>query len=240
MDPATIKLVIDIRENAIREKCPEWTTAQLDLGDFQIKLGDQVKFIIERKTLADLEASVKDNRHREQKLRAMEFCRCNGAKYFLLLEGCHKFSFGQANKLLSSCIINTMFRDDISIIYTKNLDETVTFLECLLQKLIEKPEVYFSPKAEGQIESEYRDALVKQKKKENSSQNCLIMQLCAVPGISIKKAEAILSTHSDIQNIYTLCSKMSSHTPKEFFKDVKGIGKILQTSIYAFCGVDPK
>lgn len=233
MDP---QLIVDVRENAIRDKRPDWTTAQLDLGDFQITHNEQIKYIIERKTLQDLEASVKDNRYREQKLRAMEYCRCNDAKYFLLLEGSHQFSFGQKQKLLSSCIINTMFRDDISIIYTKNLDETITFVECLLQKLIEKPDTYFLKK--DNIQAEYKESLIKQKKKENTSQNCLIMQLCAVPGISIKKAEAILSTHSDVQSIYTLCSKMSTHTPKEFFKDVKGIGKVLQTSIYAFCGVD--
>ena len=232
-----INLIVDNREKAIVEKRPEWTTKQLDIGDFQILNNEQVKFVIERKTISDLEASVKDNRYREQKLRAMEFCRCNGAKYFMLIEGYHNFTFGQSQKMLSSCIINTMFRDNVGIIYTKNTDETVSFLDYLLQKINDKPDIYFT---ETNIQADYKDALIKQKKKENTSRNCLIMQMCVIPGISVKKAEAILSVHSDVKSIYTLCSKMSNHSPKDFFKDVKGIGKILQVSIYTFCGIDPQ
>jgi len=234
-----INLIIDARENAIREKKQDWIYNQLDNGDFQIHQDEKIKIIIERKTVSDLEASIKDNRHREQKLRALEYCKSINAEYCLLIEGFQQFSFrdaSQRQKMLSSCIINTLFRDDIKIIFTKNIDETIKFLEYLVYKISENPNTYFSNKDDNQLM--YQDALIKQKKKDNTNNNVLIMQLCAIPGISVKKAQTILTIHNDVKNIHQLCAKMAKNTSKNFFKDVNGIGKKLQTSIYSFCGID--
>jgi len=79
----------------------------------------------------------------------------------------------------------------------------------------------------------------KQKKKDNVNQHTVVLlQLTAIPGISTKKATEIINVHN-ITSISDLCDKMKVAKPKDFFKTVHGIGKVLQSSIYVFCGVDP-
>lgn len=235
-----IRLVVDARENAIREIKPDYEYQQLDVGDFQITIDNLPKIVIERKTISDLESSVKDNRYKEQKLRALEFCKDNGCKYILLLEGVHLFTFGDESikqKMLSSCILNTLIRDDIKVLYSKSLKETTIILDCLLKRISNDPDKYFLNN-EIDVHLQHQEVLVKQKKKQNiCTETCFLMQLSTIPGISINKAKAILIAHPSITNIYDLCLEMKKNKPAEFFKDVKGVGKILQNTIYEFCGV---
>ena len=76
-----MELVIDKREHAILEKLPENGTTikseQLHLGDIQLKYNEQVKLIIERKSLKDLIASIKDGRYLEQSLRLLNNGLCH-------------------------------------------------------------------------------------------------------------------------------------------------------------------
>ena len=74
-----IQIIVDIREREILEKMPlclqnlgfEYTiiSAPLEIGDIIVRDDDQVYMIIERKTIADLLASLKDGRYSEQCLR---------------------------------------------------------------------------------------------------------------------------------------------------------------------------
>ena len=69
-----MKLIIDNREKSIIPLFQEveYETTNLDLGDFQIINPEgEIILIIERKTQADLLSSIKDGRHREQKLRLL-------------------------------------------------------------------------------------------------------------------------------------------------------------------------
>ena len=235
-----IELIIDCREQKIIEQMPEYETRQLDIGDFQIMVDDNPKFILERKTLKDLEASIKDSRYKEQKMRALTYCSANDAVYLLILEGIQTFSFGDSNqnqKMITSSIINSTIRDKIRIIYTKNTLETVKFLECLTKRIRDKKDIYLD--LQNPKQNDYNELVIKQRKKDNIDiKTCLMMQMCAIPGISTKKAEAILSVHSSINNINDFCIEMSRCTSKEFFKNVHGIGNVLQKSIYSFCGID--
>ena len=86
-------LYIDVRENKLKDyfqlKHKDKSNIiikQLDLGDIVFKnSSDSTVVIIERKTIADLRASIKDGRHREQKMRL-----CNNYPkeviYYLLKE----------------------------------------------------------------------------------------------------------------------------------------------------------
>jgi hypothetical protein len=67
------------------------TTRNLPVGDIWIGLsGEDILpggLIIERKTVADLEASIKDGRYREQRLRLLTHCQETGARPLYIIEG---------------------------------------------------------------------------------------------------------------------------------------------------------
>lgn len=234
-----VNLIIDSREKYVVEKMDQglYSTAQLDIGDFQFFVNDQIKIVIERKTVEDYLASVKDSRYKEQKYRAVSYCNENKCIYFYILEGNFTFCDKDTNnKILTSCIINSLIRDKIQFVIVKDLQETINFLNCLKNRLETNPEI-----SDGMIwdNSDYIKSLnIKSKKKENiNKQNCLIMQLGVIPGISMTKAKLIVD-HHNIESMNQLCDLMSKTRTKEFFKGIKGIGKVSQNTIYTFCGID--
>lgn len=66
-----MELLIDNRESIKHNFNSELNIhfKNLDLGDYILKYKEKVIFIIERKTIEDYTASIKDGRYREQKLR---------------------------------------------------------------------------------------------------------------------------------------------------------------------------
>ena len=69
-------IILDNREGKLidyfKDK-PRILIEQLELGDiiFRINDNDEVKYIIERKSVSDLYSSIKDGRYREQKVRLL-------------------------------------------------------------------------------------------------------------------------------------------------------------------------
>jgi len=231
---------LDNREHALVSRLEGCTVSQLAIGDFQAILDGVPRLLIERKTLADLEASVKDARYKEQKLRSLSLRATTGCKLLYLIEGAFRYSDGtHQHKINTSCVINSMVRDEIPFVFVKDVEESATFLSLLMSRLVADPDKYFK-KAEGT--ADYIDTVVqghvKMKKKDNvDSRTCFVIQLCAIPGISMNKAEAIIQG-ANVTSMASLCAKMALVPPKAFFKDVPGIGKVLQNNIYRFCGVD--
>lgn len=229
---------IDNRESALisRLQGSNFVVSQLDIGDIQVTIDGSSVLLIERKTLADLEASVKDGRYKEQKNRAMALRASTGCKLIYLIEG--DFDYDDRNprtKINTGCVFNSMIRDEIPFVFLKNIDATVQYIHMLAARLTANPDKFFNTDTSKES---YVASLVKPKKKDNiDEKSCFILQLCAIPGISYQKAVLILQS-KQIFNMATLCSKMAQSTPKDFFKDVKGVGKILQGNIYRFCGID--
>ena len=78
-----MQLVIDQRENAIKEIIPKLNLEkinvnyeQLSIGDILIKKDDKILYIFERKTCDDLLSNITDGRYREQKYRLLEHFNC--------------------------------------------------------------------------------------------------------------------------------------------------------------------
>jgi ERCC4-type nuclease len=211
-------------------------------------------YTFERKTLEDLEASVKDGRYHEQKKRAQS----NGIALTYILEGSFSYSDKNAsNKMLTGCVINTMMRDKIPIIFTKNLEETAAFLDCFLTRVNADPSKYMHTQMqnmqmqmpyESSVENAHANAnananayvgTICLKKKENvDPATCYILQLACIPGISKTKAQSIATHHSDIKSMSDLCGRLKGQKPEKFFKDTPGVGKGIAKAIYTFCGID--
>jgi len=230
----SVTLIVDNRERHIIEKLEKikdlpnkaiYQVMQLEIGDFHILVDGKVRFIIERKTVADLDSSIKDGRYREQKSRALSYVAFTNSPYrvrfMYVLEGSNSFNFEdntQNNKILTSGVLNTIFRDDCPFIFTKNLDETVSLIACLMARI----EKYATPSAsssaadEGSSSKPYIECLATRKKANIDKRSCFVLQLCCIPGISVKKAESIITTHN-VLSIFELCEKMKD------FKETTGI-----------------
>lgn len=228
-----IALKIDNRENTIIDLFKneeEFEISQLDLGDFQILYKNEIRFIIERKTLSDLQSSIMDNRYKEQKLRSLAFCKANNCKYLYIIEGDRSFQKLSANSL--GAILNSVFRDSIPIIMSTSPLDTCFILKNILDRMKADTKKYFENKSEI-----YQDTIVKQRKKDNIDINvAFMMQLCAIPGISSTKAKQIIDAKK-VTNIFELCNQMSKVQPDIFFAEIKGVGKKLSRAIYTFCGI---
>jgi ERCC4-type nuclease len=244
----TPSFFIDNREHALIEAlgvtdCP-LAIVPLDIGDFQVRdvdtdtdaSTDAIKYIIERKTIADLDASIIDGRYHEQKKRALAVA---SARFIYIIEG--NFEFDEKYKTRSSSIINSSMRDGIPCLFTASVQETAVLITQIMERVTKDPAKYFGEVSD--VSTSYGASATAQfvhtKKKENMDKNAvLIIQLSAIPGISYKKARCIVDS-LEATSISDLCDKLKATTHKDLTKKVDGIGKVLAKSLYEFCGISP-
>ena len=246
MVDCNINLAIDYREAEIKNYFLGNDNVQvlnLDIGDIQIRNGETILFVIERKTICDLSSSIKDGRHREQKMRLINSgVDINNIMY--LIEGdldTIKLKCLPKSTIISS-IINTLLRDNIKVHRSKNMNESIEFIEMLFNKLRKQDIKLFENKNTSYVST------IKLKKKENlDSSNCYLLQLAQIPGSSTKIADCIKETYP---NMMSLCSKYSSIDLSERPKllenltysiqnnKTRRIGKVVSERIYLYLSGD--
>ena len=232
-----MKLIIDNREKSIIPLFQEveYETTNLDLGDFQIiNPKGEIILIIERKTQADLLSSIKDGRHREQKLRLLNSSIPNIA---YLIEGKNNIKYFKSSDKASEVgsILNTMFRDKLFVIRTLDMEETVLYIKTLLKKFT---------KNDFKFENKEYSSVIKLKKKDNlTPENCFIAQLSQIPGVSNTIAKCIVEKYPNMselcknynQNDSKICIKLLE--PLTFNQNSgknRKVGKVLSERIYKF------
>ena len=192
-----MSLKIDHREGKCKEAIQpfideyKWNVVfeQLEYGDFQIVPKDHTEpiFLFERKTIADLLASIKDGRYKNQKSKMLE--NYKSTQYFYMIEGKLKYSVSpksKQDKIIHSAIINTIIRDKIGCLFTSNYEETVECISSIFMRYIAEPDKY---KIESQpIEKQ----IIVETSSQDSSQTIFKKMLCQVPHINDKTAQAIV------------------------------------------------
>jgi len=124
---------IDDREHdliqQLKNEAVTFDIERLPLGDIIIE-HNSTTAIIERKRTDDFAASITDGRWREQKARL----KVSGAIVIYLIEGS---LYGQSKppSTLSSAIWNTMLRDKLWVIQTRDLVETSLHIQQLEKKI---------------------------------------------------------------------------------------------------------
>lgn len=220
----------------------EFTTEQMEVGDILIYT-DKHEFLIERKTIKDMNSSLMDNRYIEQKIRMMSYkdnCKKN-VKLFYLIEtnGCDLFL--NENKYCKGVYFNNLCKNIFKPILSKNLNETVNIIKHL-QKLIKTPKKFISKsnnnKTEEQSKSFYSN-IVRIKKKENINfYTYFPIILKTIPSISNTKANSIVEYfNNDIMNFMRL---ITNNGKKDVIEDLSNIkinnktklGKITAEKIY--------
>jgi ERCC4-type nuclease len=129
---------------------------------------------------------------------------------------------------IQGAYINTMFRDNIRVLFTKKISETATLLLSIAVKIIENPKKFILVNAcaeNGAAEPCYTDYIkLKKKKIDNIDEDtCYIMQLSQIPHISNIIAKNIAKIYPTMPNLIT--SLMDNDNKIKELCKIDGIGK---------------
>lgn len=193
------KLVIDKREHAVLSLgvLTNAEAQQLEIGDFVITTDDgRVIMAIERKTLPDLSASIKDGRYVEQKCRAMSVL--GFGKYAYICEVGDKFEWSHVNgcaedKQVRSAIMSTMVRDGVPVFFSRDVADTCALVRNLFEKVVEKGDGYVRGVAGASPDSAvYKTCFKKRGDNAKDPRTVAELQLSQIPGVSVNNAVAVL------------------------------------------------
>lgn len=223
-------LIIDNREKSLikllNENNEKYILFNLDIGDIQYKINDELIYIIERKTVDDLGASINDGRYKEQKVRLLSNNKNN---IYYIIEGDINECKTLSKKSILGSIINMIFRDNIKIIYSKNINQT---LDIILQ-IKRKYENGKFIKNED-TSHEYLSAIKLNKKQNMDKKLCNILQLATIPGVSKNISTIILEKYNTLSNLIDEFKKNDENMLKTINLGKKCIGSVLSKRIYEY------
>ena len=208
-----MKIIIDERETALYNKCLEintFATIQivkqvLPIGDILFKTDDDLKTlcIIERKSLADLLASIKDGRYEEQSYRLSNNGECSLHNVIYIIEGIMStLRTPMEKRLVFSSITSLNYFKGFSVLRSSSVTETAELLLFAADKIARGLAEGNQP-ATGATGGEHNYCtVVKKVKKENvTPQNIAEIILCQIPGISSTNAIAIMKKFTSISDL---------------------------------------
>lgn len=237
----TVKLVVDNRELKLKPLLAskhifmenEVIYENLPCGDFVIRVDDIDEFIFERKTVADLAASIIDGRYRTQKNNMLSLYSRN--KIYYMIEGDIPYNDNETviaridKKTIHGAIINTMMRDDIRMFFTKNEQETAFLITEIFTRVLKDPETYKGAlgmfNKPQQVTSMNTQHIVARKDANMSKRDFFITQLCQVPGISDKSAAAIVDRYGTFSEFYGRLIRLSYVEKLNALKDITTVDK---------------
>ena len=174
----------------------------LPLGDI-ILCDDtgQEKAIIERKSLADLAASIRDGRYKEQSFRLNQ-CDLHNHQIYYLIEGDLRyykaFKGLPDKKALLSAMTSISYFKGFSLFRTLSLEETAEWILHFALKLAkEGPTALPFYNAANTNTTEYAEVVSKRIKKDNiTPENIGEIMLAQIPNVSCASAAAIMQKFS--------------------------------------------
>ncbi len=180
----------------------EIKSERLPLGDIILHDPAQEKDIVlfERKTLADLAASIRDGRYKEQSFRLIESAAVTGFNthhIIYIIEGDlsrYDDRHTQITKTaLQSAMVSLMYYKGFSVIRTMNVGETADFILHFADKVAKEGPLSV---ADTTTAAAYSEVSAKKEKRDYiTRENIGEIMLAQVPGVSAKTASAILSKY---------------------------------------------
>ena len=246
---------IDAREREliplIREKIGETMADQITISVESLPLGDiifckdeQELLIIERKSVADLAASIKDGRYQEQSYR-LDGTELHNHNIVYLIEGNMARATFDKSALYSS-MFSLQYYKGFSVWRTFSIDETATIL-CNSIKYLAKSSAtrtgYYagvvvggggSEEPKPSSDKDYVN-VVKTIKKDNVTPNNIgEIMLCQIPGVSANTALAIMEHFKCMVNLIAdLQEHGASCLDKIELKNAKGASRKLNKTCVA-------
>ena len=226
-----MNIIIDNRENdlikLLNKNKYNFTTSNLDVGDIQYKNDDKIIYIIERKTVNDLGASIKDGRYKEQKVRLLSNHNNN---IFYIIEGNINYCETLGTKAILGSIINMIFRDNIKIIYSKDLNQTYDIITQIKEKYDSKK--FISNESKSKVD--YVSCIKVNKKENLDKKTCNILQLATIPGVSKNTSSIILDNYNDLSELIDKFKESGELLLKDLELGKKKLGKVLSKRIHDY------
>jgi ERCC4-type nuclease len=147
--------------------------------------------VIERKTVADLEASILDGRYHEQRLRLLTYCQQQSARPLYIIEGSLDRINGRFTEdVLRQYLNRLQIRYGVPVIQTDSLGATIELCNTL-QKQIEKDVSTFILEDGAQKAYTHSVSITKKANRDDPRVFAsLMLQQC--PGLSASTADALL------------------------------------------------
>lgn len=214
----------------------------LEIGDFIIQKSldeiDSIVLCIERKSISDLSASIKDSRFREQKQRLLDSLQDPGKICYLIENESNKKILSE--NIINGAILNLIFKHNYKVVNTKNKLDTFSNI-MLLYKKFQNEDFNVSLTHVNKIK------LIKKSEKIESEK--IINQLCLISGVSIVIAESIIDEIKTvignnipitIKILIDMYNKLETEKEKELMfsevhiTDKRKVGKALSKKIYEY------
>jgi ERCC4-type nuclease len=187
----------------------------LPLGDIIFSENGSDKVIVERKSVSDLLASIKDGRYEEQSYRLNGIDEHANHNTIYLIEGdVNKINNLKNERMTAySAMFSLNYYKGFSVFRTFNIDETALFICNTAAKMIKSTDkwpyyqVKFVKNADGNNMMEKNTGkdyigLVKSVKKDNiTPDNISEIMLCQIPGISAATAISIMEKFKTLSNL---------------------------------------
>lgn len=194
-------ITVDNREQKLHEYLSTILDAPiavkpLDVADVEIRLqndeSEEAIFLFERKSHADIMASIKDGRYHDQKARMLSVTPPHRITYILETAG---MTLAPPEE---GAIFNTMYRDGMHVVLVKDTLETAMWIARTFQKLQRNPALFTSNNREQKPSS----LCMKSKRRDNITPSiCYRMMLSQIPGISSKIAEEISKKYDSMPRL---------------------------------------
>lgn len=198
--------MLDDREHGLRELLPLWPVAHLAVGDIWIGLAEssespepEIKpngLLIERKSVADLEASILDNRYREQRSRMMAYATEKKAHVVYIIEGeMDRLQFRLSKQALMKHLTRLSLRYHIAVFQTASIKETAELCQLLMDQWKADPTTFEQPATMTYVET-------RGKTRESNSDDpavflATVLQACR--GVSSTGAQAIMAIYQNME-----------------------------------------
>ena len=200
--------MLDDREHGLRELLPSWPVAHLAVGDIWIGVTPMAEsqepeispngILIERKSVADLEASIMDNRYREQRSRIMAYATEKKAHVAYIIEGeLDRFGFRLSKQALLKHLTRLALRYHIAVFQTASIKETAELCQILMEQWTKDPTTFEQPATMTYVET-------RGKTRESNSDDpkvflSTVLQACR--GISAAGAQAIMGVFPSLDSL---------------------------------------
>lgn len=226
---------IDSRECAVKNILPEkldkdgirYVFENLDSGDFTLEAEGQPLWVIERKTIKDLLASIKDGRYLCQKQKMIE--KFGREHIMYVIEGSFTFSACTPSlneteyKSVMSSIINTQLRDKIIVMRTQDVMDTCCLIYNIVARASKDINKYIARgTTEHNVETSTRQASYQHtsRKEHFTKTDVFTQQLCQISGISQKTAEALGKEFNDMKTFYDNLTPLEDEEKLKILKNI--------------------
>ena len=207
-----MQVVLDERETQLIQRFSEiigtnqhveMERQMLPLGDVLIRHGDRELFLIERKTLTDLIASIKDGRYEEQSYRFCHSVPIERHHIIYILEGpMSSLKTEQEKKMVYSSIVKLHAFKGFTVIRTTGVLDTCDYIFTLCDKTFRELQrsnsLWSTQNTSIEPTKDYCSVIKKVKKENITKENIDEILLCQIPSVNNVSAKAVLENFGSV------------------------------------------